>query len=213
MESQPVIILGAGHYAEEIADLACQIPNWQLTGFVEGVDRRRCEKLVEGLPVFWIDEIGSLAETVKAVCAVGSPRREIFIQQATEQGIQFTKLLHPKAIISPSAVIETGSIIFPGAVIAAHVRLGQHVIVSRGALLGHHLQVGDFTTISPGANIASSVKIGARTQDRDWGGCGGRQRDRREFLCQRRLARPGRRPRWSPGDRLSGKDLAPALKK
>ncbi len=164
MEFQPIIILGAGHYAEEIADLACQIPNWQLTGFVEGVDRRRCEKLVEGMPVFWIDEIGSLAETVKAVCAVGSPRREIFIQQATEQGIQFTKLLHPKAIISPSAVIETGSIIFPGAVVAAHVRLGRHVIVSRGALLGHHLQVGDFTTISPGANIASSVKIGARTR-------------------------------------------------
>lgn len=162
MSRQSILILGAGHFAEEIADLASQIPDWQVVGFVEGIDRQRCKELVDGLPVYWIEEIGSLAGSVKALCAVGSPRREAFIQQALAQGIQFTRLCHPRATISPSAELETGIIILPGAVIGAHTYLGQHVIVSRGALLGHHLQVGDYTTILPGANLAGLSTIGAR---------------------------------------------------
>ncbi len=162
MSTQDILILGAGHFAEEVADLTNQIPDWHVVGLVEGIDRRRCNKLVDGLPVYWIDEIDSLANTVKCLCAVGSPRRESFIQQALEKGIQFTSLLHPRAIISPLTEIETGVIVFPGAVIGAHVHLGQYVIIGRGALLGHHLQIGNFATILPGANLASSSIIGAR---------------------------------------------------
>jgi sugar O-acyltransferase (sialic acid O-acetyltransferase NeuD family) len=163
MTKQQILILGAGHYAEEVSDLAGQIPGWQVIGFVEGLDRLRCNRLLDGLPVYWIDEIGSLAGTVKALCAVGSPRRENFIQQALDQGIQFTQLFHPMAAISPSAVIGIGTIVFPGAVIGAHVLIGKYVIIGRGALLGHHLQVGDFATINPGANLASSSTIGGRS--------------------------------------------------
>jgi len=44
-----IIILGAGRYAEEIGDLANQVPGWKVIGFVEGIDQRRCDSPLNGL--------------------------------------------------------------------------------------------------------------------------------------------------------------------
>jgi acetyltransferase EpsM len=157
---QSILILGAGRYAEEIADLANQIPGWEVVGFVEGIDRERCQQPLHNLPVYWIDEIGMLSGSVRAVCAVGSPKRAGFIRQAAALGIGFTTLVHPKATLSPSASLGEGCIVCPGSVIGAHVQLGRHVIVNRGALLGHHLHVGDCCTLGPGANLGSQSRLG-----------------------------------------------------
>jgi sugar O-acyltransferase (sialic acid O-acetyltransferase NeuD family) len=158
--SESILILGAGAYAEEVADYISLVDGWELVGFVEGLDRQRCERPLLGLPVYWIDEIGLLSASVRAVCAVGSPKREALIRKAAGQGIRFASLRHASAVISPSAVHGEGCILSPGAVIGARVKLGNHVLVNRGALLGHHVQVGDYCTIGPGANLGSKTRLG-----------------------------------------------------
>jgi acetyltransferase EpsM len=157
---QGIVILGASLFAEEIAEYISRIEAYDLVGFVEGVNREKCGNGLLGLPVFWVEDIGSLALSCKAVCAVGSTRRKPFIEQATRHGLEFVTIVHPGAEVFRTATLGVGTIVGPGSIIAASATIGDHVIINRGALLGHHVQVGDYVTISPGANVAGKVKIG-----------------------------------------------------
>lgn len=158
---QKIMILGAGVFAQEIADVISEIPGHETLGFVEGIDRRRCAEPILGLPVHWVDEIGGYKDICRAVCAVGSPQRDAFISQAYAQGLRFTSVVHPMARVSTTSVLGEGTIVGPGALIGAHTEIGRHAIVNRGSLIGHHCAIGDYVTIGPGANIAGKTRIGA----------------------------------------------------
>jgi len=155
-----VVILGAGLFAEEIADLLSQTGEHELVGFVEGVDRTVCDRPLLGRPVHWIEDIASLAGSCKALCAVGSPKRKAFIEQATAQGVEFCTVVHPSAQISLTAVLEEGCVVCPSVVIASHTRIGRHTIFNRGCLIGHHADIGEYVTLSPGVNVAGKTRIG-----------------------------------------------------
>ncbi len=160
MTGQRVVILGAGLFAQEIADWMSDTDH-ELVGFVEGRSRQRCREPLLGLPVHWIDDVGSLRDSCRAVCAVGSPQRRAFIEQARAGGLEFATVVHPAAYISTTASLGEGSIVGPGVVIASHTVVGRHVILNRGALIGHHVRIGDYATIGPGANIAGKTTVGS----------------------------------------------------
>jgi acetyltransferase EpsM len=160
VQRRKLIILGASTFAEEVADLAAGIDGYEVVAFVEGIDRTRCKEPLLGLPVYWIAEIGPLAQTCEAVCAVGSPARAAFIRQAADLGMRFASVIHPSAHVSPTVSLGAGVIVSAGAIIAAQTMIGRHVIVNRGCLIGHHVRIGDYATLSPGANIAGGVTIG-----------------------------------------------------
>lgn len=162
-EKRKLVILGAGAFAEEVADLVSDLDEYELVAFIEGVDAEKCRRPLLGLPVVWIEDAGQVADSCRAVCAVGTPKRHAFIQQALACGLQFATVVHPSARVLSTASLGVGTIVSAGAIIAAHVRLAQHVIVNRGCLVGHHVAIGDFATISPGANIAGGVTIGDRS--------------------------------------------------
>jgi len=74
--------------------------------------------------------------------------------------IAFDALVHPSAVVAPSALLEEGVIVNAGSVVASLVRLGEFSLVNRGATIGHDGQVGAFANIGPGANLASGVRVG-----------------------------------------------------
>jgi acetyltransferase EpsM len=155
-----IVVLGSGRFAAEVADLVAQTGGQRVEGFVEGRDRGRCEETLFGLPVTWIDEAAPLAAVHEAVCAVGTTKRNAFVEDAEAAGFRFTSVIHPSAVVSPSATVGAGCIVGPATVVGAESRLGAHVILNRGALIGHHATIGDFVTVSPGANIAGSSTVG-----------------------------------------------------
>lgn len=155
-----LLILGTRTFAEEVADLAAAVPGIDVTGFVENMDRERCRQPLLGLPVHWIDEIASLAESHRAVCALSTTLRSRFVEQAGRMGLAFATLKHPTAIVSPRTEVGEGSILNAACVIGSHSTLGPHVIVNRGALIGHHTTIGAYSSIQPGANVAGACSIG-----------------------------------------------------
>lgn len=154
-----IVVLGAGRFAAEIADLVAQ-SGGRVEGFVEGMDRAKCEETILGHPVTWVDDAAGLAAGHEAVCAVGTTRRNAFVAQAEAVGFRFTSVIHPSAVVSPTATLGAGCIIGPATVIGAESCLGLHVILNRGALVGHHSAIGDFVTVSPGANVAGLATVG-----------------------------------------------------
>jgi len=162
-DTYPLLILGTRTFAVEVADLAVAIPGMQVAGFVENMDPQRCHQTLEGLPVYWIDEVASLVNSHRAVCALSTTLRSRFVEQAARKGFAFATLVHPAAIVSKRSDVGEGCILNAACVVGAHSVLGSHVIVNRGALIGHHTTIGRFSSIQPGANIAGACSIGEAT--------------------------------------------------
>lgn len=155
------MILGAGAFAEDIADMATEA-GFDVAGFVENKNPARCEQILFDKPIYWIDQIAGMSKQCKAVCALGTTFRDTFIQQVQAIGFEFTSLIHPSARVSARSRIGIGSIISAAAVITAGAHIGCHVLINRGALIGHHVTIDDFASIGPGVNIGGSCAIGSK---------------------------------------------------
>jgi acetyltransferase EpsM len=158
--NRPLLILGANSFAEEVADFTAEIPGVTVAGFVENIDRARCDNLLNGKPVYWIDDLGEKARTHVFVCGLGTTRRDRYIAQAEALGCEFATLVHPTARIPASSSLGKGTILNVGVIVASHTRIGDHVCVNRGAMIGHHTQIETFSTVGPCANIAGKCQIG-----------------------------------------------------
>ena len=161
-DREKLIILGTRVFAEEVADLVADGAEHELVAFGENWDRSRCSSLL-GLPVIWVDDLGPLAATHVAVCAIGTTHRSAFVRQVEAMAFRFATVRHPTARVSRTSTVGPGSILSAGVIVAAHTTIGAHVIVNRGSLIGHHTAIGDCVTISPGANIAGRITIGDGT--------------------------------------------------
>lgn len=156
---QPLLILGARSFAREVADLVGDIPEFELTGFVENMDRALCSDLIDGLPVHWVDDIAGMVHTHWCVCAFGSNRRITFIRRVEAMGFRFASVIHPTARVSRRSTVGNGCIVSSGVQIAANTRIGPHSLINRGALIGHDIVTGECISVGPGANIGGACRI------------------------------------------------------
>ncbi len=161
--SRPLLILGTYMLAEELADQVTRLSDYRLAGFVENYDRARCREPMEGVPVHWIDDIGSLAASHWAICGISTTQRTGFIAQVAAHGMPFATLIDPTSHIARTSTLGAGTIISPGVIIGSHTTIGRHVYVNRGVLIGHHTTIGAYATIEAGANIAGACRIGDGT--------------------------------------------------
>ena len=155
-----LLILGTRALAEEVWDLISDMPDFEVTAFVENQDPARCLETLEGLPILWIDDIAAYAATHKAVCALGTTHRSRFIEQAAALGLEFATVVHPTARVSTHSSVGDGTIVSAGVIVATRTQIGRHVFINRGALIGHHTRMGDYVSIMPGANIAGKCNLG-----------------------------------------------------
>ena len=157
---QPLLVLGTRDFSFEIAELAEETGEYEVTAFVENLSRERATETLEGRPIVWIDDVDALAETHLAVCGLGTTRRRIFAEQASEHGLRFATIVHPSARVPASASIGEGSIVSAGVVVGTRACLGRHVFLNRGSLIGHHTTLADYASVMPGANVAGFCSIG-----------------------------------------------------
>ena len=159
MKKQPLTILGAGLFAEEIASNATDTDLYEVYRFVEGIRQDQCGRDLLGHPVIWIEDLKQCPPGA-AVCAVGSPKRKALIEQAVAFGTTFISLIHPSVQQSAGCTIGAGSIVCPGTLIATGTTVQEHVIINRGCLIGHHATIESYATLGPGVNIAGRTRIG-----------------------------------------------------
>ncbi len=77
-------------------------------------------------------------------------------------------LVHPSAVVSPSARLGRGTVVFPGAVVNAGALLGEAVIVNSGAVVEHDCDLAAGVHVSPGAVLGGGVRVG----EESWVGAG-----------------------------------------
>jgi sugar O-acyltransferase (sialic acid O-acetyltransferase NeuD family) len=72
-------------------------------------------------------------------------------------------IVHPSAVVSPSAKIEEGVFIGPRAVINARSVIGRGTIINSGAIIEHDCELAAFCHIAPGSVLSGAVKVGEDT--------------------------------------------------
>ncbi len=94
----------------------------------------------------------------RVVLAIGDNRARRSLA-ATAQ-CQFVSVVHPSAIVDPSAVLGDGSVVFAGAIVQPGATLGRHAIVNTSASIDHDCVLGEAVHIAPGARLAGNVTLG-----------------------------------------------------
>lgn len=152
---QNLIIIGAGGLGREVYDLAVDAGTYIVRGFVDA-NPAASPGVV---PVLGTPDAYEIQPGDVFICAIGNPTvRRKCVEQLQQRGAHFTTLIHPTAIVSPTAKIAQGCIIKPYVTIGSLACVGKHTVVQPHTTLEHDVRVGSFCLIGAG-----SVMQGATT--------------------------------------------------
>ena len=157
-EAKRVILVGAGRFAEEVTDVA-RMAGVEIAAWIEGLDAARA-RVHPAPPILWVEEQRDFEPDVPIVPAIGAVARRGIVERLVAEGRRLTTIVHPSAVVAPSARLEPGCVVFPNVVIGARARIGTATIVNRGALVGHHTEIGAYSFVGPGANLAGAIHVG-----------------------------------------------------
>lgn len=160
MERGDVYIVGAGTYGEVMLELA-QILGFNVKGFFDE-DESKINKNVMGKTV--IGKFSDLDSTKikgnKFIVAIGNNAARLnLMSKINKFGGQTPTLIHPTAVISPSAEIGYGVYIHANAYIWSNAKIGNYCIVSPNVVIAHHTSIGEACLISTLSGVGASIKV------------------------------------------------------
>lgn len=150
-----------------VADVAIAMGSFSAVAFVDDSP----DAVVSAINACRI--IGSADELIRAKGAgythfhvsIGSNEaRARCFNAALTSGLVPATLVHPSAVISPSARIGSGTVVMAAAVINANARIGDNCIVNTAAVIEHDCQIGNHVHISSGAVLAGGIDVGPFAQ-------------------------------------------------
>lgn len=156
-----IIIIGAGGHGRSVAE-AIQLGNeFEIIGFLDDVWPKETE--LWGLPIYGntheLEHCRALADWVVVAIGNNKIRREL-MRKLIVMGYKLATIAHPAALISPSAVLGSGSVVMAGAIIGTESKLGIGVIINAGASVDHHCQIGDYGHLGVNACMAGGSALG-----------------------------------------------------
>lgn len=161
-ECRRILIVGAGGFGREVLQWAREA--WPerarfIGGFISD-DPRRLDGFSTGAGIVstvhdYRPESGDCL-----LLGIGVPysRRRV-AEQLRGRDARFLSLVHPRAVVSPSADVGEGSIVCPFAVISDSARLGRCVLANYHASLGHDASAGDYAVLSPYATLGGNARV------------------------------------------------------
>jgi len=155
-----VIIIGDGRHSQVIQEMISALPEYKIVAVLD--DKYEEPFYAKGITYAEISFIYMLlTANTKVVVAIGSNEsRKNIVENLPLIAEQYLTVIHPSAVISPSASIGYGTVVMPNAAVNARSRIGQHSIINTGSIIEHDNLVENYTHISPNATLAGQVSIG-----------------------------------------------------
>lgn len=165
-EVRRILIVGAGGFGREVLRWARDAwPEREslIGGFLSAdarvLDGHQCGLSIVSDPATFAPAAGDAL-----LLAIGIPEvRRRVAEGLLARGAEFLTLIHPTAIVSPTAKIGIGSVICPGAVVTDAARTGRFVLVNYHASLAHDSSAGDFAVLSPYATLGGGAVVAEDT--------------------------------------------------
>ncbi len=145
-----LFILGAGQYGFVAKEVATAMGIFDQIDFLDDSSEIAVGRLID------IEALDYDA----AFIAIGNPTvRAQWLQRID----RVTTLIHPTAVISPSATVGCGAMIEAGAVICTDVTIGSGTIVMANAVVGHNATVGSCCQLKYNSTVPERCAVPDRT--------------------------------------------------
>jgi UDP-perosamine 4-acetyltransferase len=105
----------------------------------------------QGVAVF-INGLGSSGNT--------RGRHEIYLR-AVQAGLQPHTIIHPAALVAPSAQVGAGCQLLARCLVNTGANLANNVIINTGAIVEHDCTIGESAHVASGAVLCGNVSVGA----------------------------------------------------
>lgn len=158
MNKENLLIIGAGQYGQVVKEIAELLDCFHEISFLDDNAKEAIGKISE------MEHYTTVYH--KAIVAIGNAEvRKRTTEQLIACGYEITTLLHPMAIVSPSAVIADGCVVEAGAIINTSAELDRGVLVSPGAVINHNSEIRAFVhvdcnaVVEAGCIVPNDIKI------------------------------------------------------
>jgi UDP-N-acetylbacillosamine N-acetyltransferase len=149
-----IFIYGASGHGKVIADII-QASGFTVGGWIDDDTTKNC--------LSWSD-FCTLHSHANIALGIGSNiLRSTIVAKIKQAGHNLPVLIHPTAVVSPSAILQEGTVVMPLCVINADVKIAAGAIINSGSVIEHDCTIGDYVHISPNSSIAGNVTIGNYT--------------------------------------------------
>ncbi len=163
---KPIIIVGAGGFGREVAQLITDIneekPTWEILGFVDDDPEKRT---LSFMGTSCLGDTGELRKHpgVWAVMAIGEPRarRRVYhkILQISPE-IRWATLVHPSSYVGDTAEIGEGSVVGWNCILTVSCRVGRFSLIYMKNTVPHDARVGDFVTLYVDVHLGGGSVVG-----------------------------------------------------
>ncbi len=158
-----IVIVGAGGFGRELAQLIRDIGGWEILGFLDD-DPEKQGKEIGGLPVLGpIEAVAKISPAPAVALGVGFPRvkRKVVEKiKALAPSAFFPVLVHPTAVLGRGVCLGEGTVVTAGVILTVDINIGSYVLLNLLTTVGHDAVVGDYATLYVNVNLAGYSKIG-----------------------------------------------------
>lgn len=166
-DGRSVVVYGTGGHGKTIIELIRAVGDLDPVGVID--DAAVVGSDVLGVPVLGsredLDRIRGegLALAVNAIGGITNLSTRVEVtEMLVRAGFELPTLIHPSAVVEPSATIGPGSQILAHAYVGSAAKVGNSVIVNTAAVVSHDCVLGDHVNLSPGCILAGNVTVGSR---------------------------------------------------
>jgi sugar O-acyltransferase (sialic acid O-acetyltransferase NeuD family) len=161
---QPLIILGAGGYAVQIAWMAARSGLFQVVGMLD--ETLASPRDHDGIPVrASIDDLhDGMGDDPVLLAAVGNTGLRQRWQAEFSRRFEFASFVDPQALVSPNARIGRNCAILFGAICSVDSVIGEGTHINVQCQISHQVTVGKFCNVSSGVKLTGGARIGDRCE-------------------------------------------------
>ena len=159
-----LLIIGARGFGREVINLAMQCDGYQtlfqIKGFLD--DKKNALDTFNGYPPI-IDSVENydVKDDDVFVCGIGDvQQKKKYVQIILDKGGCFISLVHPTALINPTAAIGKGLLVFPFAQVGSAAIVGDYVLIQSYAGIAHDVKIGDYSRIDVQVLCVGGVIVG-----------------------------------------------------
>lgn len=154
-----VVVAGAGGYGREMADALAVLEargEQSFGGFIDDDQETYADHPDYLGPI----EAASVPDGCDVIISVGDPVVRLRLADRLTGDVSFATVLHPTAVISPSAAIGEGTFVAPFGYVGPAAVVGKHAAINIYAAVAHDATLGDFAVLSPYASLNGHAVVG-----------------------------------------------------
>lgn len=157
MNGKKLLIIGAGQYGAVARETAEATGCFSKISFLDDNNPAGIGKT---------SELAAFAQEYASVfVAIGNPDVRLeWIEKAEKAGYEIATLISPKAYVSPSARLMTGTIVEPCASIQSNTLIEKGCLISSGAVINHNATIGRGCHIDCNATVAARSNVPQKTK-------------------------------------------------